>query len=569
MTVRITQEKLWLSIFRLFALAMIILAIIGAVKSYSSVPFWDMWNGYLEFYTNVVYKGDIQAWWQQHNEHRIVLARTLFWLDLSFFSGSGKFLIVINFLLIFCSYVVFNKILQERLGIEEGESEYPSKIFNLLIFVILFSWIQEANITWAFQSQFFLAQLLPLIAFFLLYKSFVCKKASNSLFVLACVIGVVSIGSMANGILALPLMFIYALVIRMTKLRIFILCLLSIITITLYFYGYDAVVGHGSLKDALLNNRIGLLQYISLYIGGPFYYMTKNIIVAQIAGLFLISSSAYFAWIALKKPSKSSLQLALLFFILYIGGTALGTGGGRLFFGIEQALSGRYQTPALMAWVALLILYSPKIIKKINNNSLLALSMLILIPILLLPQQLKALSSKQGLLFEREIAALAIELRIKDQSQISNVFPSAEWVLSASEVAVENNLSIFGQPKIKDIPLLIGKKETDTKVKCVGSLDGVTLIPGVLNYLKVRGWMYQADAQLSPKSVHIIKNGEIIGYALTGQPRDDVANAINLNAKTSGFKGYILADKLGGGVVLKGLQPECQLDVFTAAPSPL
>ena len=40
-------------------------------------------------------------------------------------------------------------------------------------------------------------------------------------------------------------------------------------------------------------------------------------------------------------------------------------------------------------------------------------------------------------------------------------------------------------------------------------------------------------------------------------------------AKTSGFKGYILADKLGGGVVLKGLQPECQLDVFTAAPSPL
>ena len=306
MTVRITQEKLWLSTFRLFALAMIILAIIGAVKSYSSVPFWDMWNGYLEFYTNVVYKGDIQAWWQQHNEHRIVLARTLFWLDLSFFSGSGKFLIVISFLLIFCSYVVFNKILQERLGIEEGESEYPSKIFNLLIFIILFSWIQEANITWAFQSQFFLAQLLPLIAFFLLYKSFVCKKASNSLFVLACVIGVVSIGSMANGILALPLMFIYALVLRMTKLRIFILCLLSIITITLYFYGYDAVVGHGSLKDALLNNRIGLLQYISLYIGGPFYYMTKNIIVAQIAGLFLISSSAYFAWIALKKPSKSS-----------------------------------------------------------------------------------------------------------------------------------------------------------------------------------------------------------------------------------------------------------------------
>jgi hypothetical protein len=41
----------------------------------------DMWNGYLGFFTKLS-DGDWSAWWGQHNEHRIFLARLFFWFDL-------------------------------------------------------------------------------------------------------------------------------------------------------------------------------------------------------------------------------------------------------------------------------------------------------------------------------------------------------------------------------------------------------------------------------------------------------------------------------------------------------
>jgi hypothetical protein len=70
----------------LLAASIVAAAIIGAMRYYSPVPLGDMWNGYLDFFMEVQ-NGNHAAWWTQHNEHRIVLARLLFWMDLSFFNG--------------------------------------------------------------------------------------------------------------------------------------------------------------------------------------------------------------------------------------------------------------------------------------------------------------------------------------------------------------------------------------------------------------------------------------------------------------------------------------------------
>ena len=44
------------------------LAVVGAILSYSPVPYWDMWDGALYFFMQVQ-DGDHAAWWAQHNEH--------------------------------------------------------------------------------------------------------------------------------------------------------------------------------------------------------------------------------------------------------------------------------------------------------------------------------------------------------------------------------------------------------------------------------------------------------------------------------------------------------------------
>lgn len=94
-----SPPKRWLLTgFVFITAASIALAILGGARAYTPVPFWDMWEGLFNFYL-LVQSGDTSVWWAQHNEHRIVLSRLLFWLDIAVFRGAGLFLIIMNYVL--------------------------------------------------------------------------------------------------------------------------------------------------------------------------------------------------------------------------------------------------------------------------------------------------------------------------------------------------------------------------------------------------------------------------------------------------------------------------------------
>ena len=58
----------------------VVSTILGTVRWFSPVPFWDMWEHTVRFYTDVL-DGRWSAFWDQANEHRIVISYALFWLD--------------------------------------------------------------------------------------------------------------------------------------------------------------------------------------------------------------------------------------------------------------------------------------------------------------------------------------------------------------------------------------------------------------------------------------------------------------------------------------------------------
>jgi hypothetical protein len=558
-------EKGAVFIFFLGALTYIALAVIGAFNSYSPVPYWDMWNGYIEFYDKVK-SGDWASWWIQHNDHRIILTRLFFWIDLSWFKGSGWFLIVINYLLVCLSSYFLLLFLIERIPEEKDKS--TRRILSLIILMLSFSWIQAENFTCGFQSQFFLSQLLPLISFFFLHKASNDSKGSGWFFFIACIFGVISAGSMVNSILVLPLMTLLAFILKMKRQQIVILFLLSILVITLYFNNYHFRDQRGSFIDNIISDPVGVVQYLLIYIGGPICHMTvKKLAVPQFAGLFLIASAIIFLRHNLFQSSKASLQLAVLTYILYIGGTAFCTAGGRLPFGLEQALSSRYQTPALMAWIALLVLYAPMIAEGLRCYPARIIAALMFVPILLFPHQLNATHSKQSELFDRYIAALSLELGIKDQSQISSIFPSADWALSIAKRPAEKNWSIFGNPLIKDANEIIGQPVSSrSRIQCQGGIDEISIISGHKRYVKVGGWIFQKKENRRPKILHFYnKKGKVIGYALTGQPRKDLKKTISSNAFRSGFKGYLLAREKREAFTIRGYFPDCEL---TVVPDP-
>lgn len=537
-----------------FSIVFVALALAGAVRAYSPVPFWDMWDGYLGSYVRST-SGDWSVWWAQHNEHRIVLARLIFWIDIAFFHGTGWFLILTNCLLLALVCAVFLLAGRERLGGTIGFIGY-------FLVAWLFSWSQEENLTWGFQCQFILAQLLPLAAFYLLHKSASVEDRSFAYFCAATLLGFLALGTMANGVLALPLMTLYAVLVRLGWRRSGFLALLSIVSLSLYFYGYRAAPTHGSLGQALRENPGGLVQYVLLYLGGPFYYLggSRGLWLPQIAASVLVVGFAAFSWFSLKHPKQSTLQLALLTFVLYVGGSALGTAGGRLLLGLEQALSSRYMTPALMAWAALFVLSAPFVLTRARK---VGSALLLVLLVLMLPHQLKALRSKHDLLFERSVAALALELGVKDQVQISSIFPSAEAALSMAQVPVERNLSVFGLPPFVDLRERIGSRSKSGAIptrECRGHLDEIQLVPEDQHFLRVRGWLSDSGGHTPSEPLSIVDDtGKIAGFALVGQSLPDVATTAGLSARDSGFKGYLSSAAQGKKVFVIGKEFQCRL----------
>lgn len=167
-----------------------------------------MWNGTLNFFMRVN-EGENAAWWAQHNEHRIVLARLLFWANSKWFNGESWTLIIFNYLLVCANVLIFWRIQRDITATEKPT--IVKSLLSLFIAAWLFLWVQYENLTWGFQSQFFLAQLLPLCGLYWLHKSIVEIHTSRH-FLVACGFGLASVGTMANGVLALPVMTLYALV---------------------------------------------------------------------------------------------------------------------------------------------------------------------------------------------------------------------------------------------------------------------------------------------------------------------------------------------------------------------
>jgi hypothetical protein len=547
-------------IFFFIAVLFISLAMVGGVRSYSPVPFMDMWNGYLGFFTKLS-DGDWSAWWGQHNEHRIFLARLFFWVDLTIFRGQGWFLIIVNYFLLMMVCYLFWRIWKEI------EPDNQNSWIGYFLIAWLFWWVQKENLEWGFQSQFILAQLLPLLSFYFLHIAHIDDSRNLRFFCLAIFIGILSIGSMANGILVFPLMVVFSLLLRMDWRKTLIIGVFAIAGISFYFYGYTAPGGHGSLRQAVLTNPLGLLHYVAVYVGSPFSFGSKSfgLLTATAAGIILIGSSLFFACRMLSSTRQKSLQLALLIFILFVGGTALGAAGGRVIFGVEQALSSRYMTPALMAWAALFLLFyiNSDLLKSWSRDKLwVVMASLIL---LMLPQQLKALKSQSQILFEREIAALALELGVKDQGQISNIFPSAEWALDIVKVPIQENYSIFGQAPLADLREKMGQtfdEKNDLQQECKGHLDAVEQIESTPNFLRISGWLWSDGEKSDAEFITFVNSdNQILGFGLGGKERLDVAKHINRKARYSGFKGYILASQHGKDMVIYSSALNCRLKV--------
>jgi hypothetical protein len=565
------DPRIVLAAFRAASLLVVVLAIAGTVRGFSPVPWWDMWDGYVEFFLRVR-DGDTGAWWGQHNEHRLLLSRLLFWPDMAWFGGRGVLPVVANFLVVAGVAASFLHALRETAG--AARSTDVTRLIGAVAIAWLFLWIQEFNFAGAFQIQFFLAYAVPLWALLALHRSSL-PGASAAWFGLACLLAAASAGTMANGILVVPLMVVHALATRQSLARVAALALLSVLVIGTYLHGYVPGPNQTSTTAALLAQPGRAIAYIVLYLGGPFFHLFGRSglgrVVASVAGLVLLAGSARVAWLLLTRRPADSLRTALLMFVAFVVGTAVVTAAGRLEYGLSQALSERYATPALMAWLALAILYTPALLASRWGRSLSTLAWpAAALVLLILSFQARALIRPHEMLIERAVGALALSMNIRDPIYIGTVYPDPDRALALARRAADARLSVFADAPYVGLPGRIGQASVAPAGRtCVGTIDPVEPIDGVDRWVRVTGWIFDASAGATPQAVDLLDGeGRVVGVAMVGKRSAEARANLGRAARDAGFRGYLLADRATSVLTVVAPDLGCRLEPMPVPEAP-
>jgi hypothetical protein len=467
---------------------------------------------------------------------------------------------------------------------DAAPSSMAHTALTAVLVVLATSWLQNENLTWAFQSQFFLAYWLPLLAFALLAHA--QKTGRERSFWLAWLAGVASAGTMANGTLALPLLVIQALVLRLRKRYVGVLLLTTALVLGLYFHNYHTpgqyqapegfvpIIEHSQFMllpyagPLHATHWIDGVRYVLLFLGGPWYFLLQKagLWPAMAAGALWLILAALAAWQVLRRHPVQPYPVALLALLAYLAAAALGAAHGRMVLGLEQALSSRDLTPQWMAWAALLLLGAhlwPR-----AAASRLALVVYAAIPLLLLPMQLQGAREVPEYFIGLRIPALAVQLGVRDFEQIKRMSYEGERTFALAEQARREGLAVFGEP---DMPLALRYWSGDRlaasapQAHCKGYVDSLEPLSGVPDVVRIRGWLYDPQSRQSPSLVLISGAGRDRGVALGGLWRSDVGQALHQrSAAMAGFGGYLQTSALAPGepVTLTGWvgqRPVCAL----------
>ncbi|MEZ7813906.1 MAG: hypothetical protein ACI9O0_000301 [Paracoccaceae bacterium] len=513
----------WIS--AILAALIVLTTSIYAINSSTSVPYWDMFDGNLDFYWKFS-EGDWGALWQQHNEHRIVLAKLLFLIDFSLARGTTTFLHVMNLVLASMCGIVMILFARDTMKVD-WFSTMP-----LVIIGLSFSIQQKENFTNAFQSQFFLASLLPLVGLYFAHRSVKQQKGTSRNFALAASMGLASSLAMANGILALPVLTVYALLMRMSWTRIAVLSGLSLATISIYFYGHHSIPGHTPILDSL-QKPFELLRYVVIYMGHN-SLLGFIVLVAEVAALFIF----------MPRGRAASGEIALVGFVGFVIMTGAITGLGRLHFGLEQARSSRYLTPVFAAYGSLIILYAPSFLNwtvgqgwlsKTNPKVLGVIALTVLAV-----GQGPALRVMPERNYNHMLGALALELGLADQATVNSIYPNAEHALKKSTQARTTPLMIWAMEPIRNARTLIGTTMSmPASTACHLAADKVTPISTSDEMLRVDGWLGLPSERET--LVYLTDEvGKIYGVGLIGRNREEVRKVYPDLDQYRGFSLYAL-----------------------------
>lgn len=517
------------SLILLSGLFVFLSTILGVYLNYSPVPIGDEWHAYFSFYLDSLTNWK-KAFWDQHNEHRVIFDKLIYWADMRWFGGMSILGLIANIILgIGTCYLLFIAATRNKKTMREKISILG---FSL---IVCFSWAQaecfNRPILW---DGVFLFSIASLIMFqYSLEKS---GSRSWNFFNLSIIFAIIAVCCRANALLLFPLLIAMAFYFRLDYKRKIILLSCTVIVWWLYFFDYISPDYHGDLVNNLKHYPKEMIRYSLVFLGSPFFHTVST--NCYLLGKFFALIGLMCIAIFLISPQKKNIIFPSL--ILLIMGSIFLAAGGRANFGAEQALSQRYKFIALLYWFSAFMFLYESFAYVVIRKLIFVISCSLAILLLIIMQK-DAFFPDHNLIFMRNLGGLVLSEEVYDEKYGPYLYVPKQLVNITDLVkqAKALNLSIF---KKKENDHDVPKTFLTTTNDCKGQIEEI-LPTSTPHVYAIKGWI------LNKNLVHhslIITDaqGHKIGKIITGQKRIDVADALSIKNKFTGWMGFYKGEPL-------------------------
>ncbi len=224
----------------------------------------------------------LKLFYQQHQEHRIVVPRLLTLADYYLEGHIGWRSLIFFASVVWCSTIFILWKIFRSLGI--------SSWYFIPVPWLLFHPQYYENVTWSIS----ILQQSDVVFLFTLLAYLCAKKKYN----LALLVSVIATFTHGNGLFSFPIAFTFSLIDKDRKSTARLVSAFFVIYLV-YFYEFKS--GQNASISQSLADPLNLIQSFGVFFGSTTLIAVKNYLIAALAGLFLIGSLIAWSVITLRK----------------------------------------------------------------------------------------------------------------------------------------------------------------------------------------------------------------------------------------------------------------------------
>ena len=519
--------------------------------SYSSLPWWDTWE-----YMAAIAKGAnplSASWlWRQHNEHRFVIQKLFFAVDLKMFHASQVFLLASIAVIQLLHLGVWGWSMR-MLGGWRG-ALWRSGV-GLVAFCI-FCPAPWLNYTMGFQVCYVLSPLFATLSFvgLLLYwtdsQRDPGKPGSSKFLWLSILAALCATYSLANGTLLWPLLVAAALLLRLRLSAVLSYAITGAVSTSFYFYRYVRPPYHAD-PIASLGAPLRLIKYVAVYFGSS--WVDESMVAAGVIGGIGLAVALV---VLLRTPFYVRTSGAFALLVVLTGtfcvGTAIITAAGRINFGVWEALQNRYQTFALLFWCSLGLLLLGYVCSLREKQYRFLAAQICLLAVLVRGAILAdhPIGEARAHGFGLNLASMGLRTGVYDPELLTGIAERSDKLLLGVNYFKEHQLSLFSGWDSSWLGSPLDKVfRVASPNDCRGRLEIAPLKDSAEPGWFVSGWAWDNQHHRPPREIVATSEGIITGLAAVGyKPFKAWVSDPEIRTSYDGFAGYVRQPRPGAVV---------------------